>query len=153
MPAFEDAPSVQRALAAVFGSDSDVGAGDQVRPATRAPSSPATRADDRDASDRGPDRENVAIESTTTPVMDDDDVNILEEGEVLDDCESDCSANENVPGEVATAEDQAAPMSPEEADADGEVEERVTEAFMRAIGGAVRVEYGDIDQDVLRRMQ
>lgn len=45
----------------------------------------------------------------------------------------------DVPGEIATASDHAAPISPDEADVDDNVDERVTEAFISAFGGTVRV--------------
>lgn len=79
-------------------------------------------------------------------MLDDNVVNLLGDGEVLDDYDSDCSGNEDMVGEIGVSDDLLLPASPDEQDVVGDAEEQVTATFMEVIGGVVSFEVGVMGQ-------
>ncbi|TYZ57106.1 hypothetical protein PybrP1_009551 [[Pythium] brassicae (nom. inval.)] len=143
---------VQRSLISLFGSESD----DEQQESKAADppeadrSSPAADDDDSDGEQEGVDLPGMVV-TNIQPVLDDDDVNLLADGEDINDYHSDVDTRDGMVGEIPPLEGST--PSPPDADEEYESVDRVTEAFMEAIGGAVRMEEGAFDTDALRGMQ
>lgn len=126
-------PAVLRSLADLSSNSSDEESKTTDPPPRRSAAALSSVADDR-----GSDDETAApdIVSNNQPQVDDDDVNLLATGESMDYYDSD--VDEDTTGEIAPLDDDV--LQPAQDDEEGEAVKRVTESFMEATGGAVRVE-------------
>lgn len=109
---------------------------------------------DSEEEEKESDESPSTIVSNIVPMLDDDDVNLLDAGEDMDDYESDTDVPSDMAGEIAPLDDiQPFPQEEEEEDDADDNTDRVTDAFMTAIGGAVNVEAGALNTGALRAMQ